>query len=268
MQSEGVGLTFREVSGLRPFVAAEVAGLPVSLMVHSNASFAAMVTHDVARRAGLRLAPVERPDYGIVRVGSLGGRGRTTATTRLRVGEDVAAVEIAVFDVPQDEPVDGMLGVGWLRERGAVVDLGEGRLRFASASPAGCALAWDEDWSAYVVEARVAGQPARFVVSTVAGLVVDARAVERLGLTAGPVVETDGGPTGTVVEVRSLETDWVIELDGREREVPRASSWDLDAYADRAAPSSGRVDGFLGCELLVQERAVVDFGRGTLWLRD
>jgi hypothetical protein len=262
---DGVELTFRRVSGLRPFVVAEIDGHPVSLMVHSNAGFRAMVTHDVATRAGLRLGPAQRLDYGIKNVGKLSSRGRTTAVARVRVGNDVAAdVEIAVFDVPQEEPVDGMLGVGWLRERGAVVDLGHGRLRFGGPPVGGTSLVWDENWQAYVVEATVAGQPARFVVSTVAGVVVDAVAAERLGLALGPVVDSDGGPTGTVVDVRPVETAWTVDLDGRARAAAGALSWDVYAYADRPPPSAGRIDGFLGCELLVQEGAVIDFGRGTL----
>ena len=265
MHSEGVELTFRQVSGLRPFVTAEVDGHPVSLMVHSNAGFRAMVTHDVATRAGLRLAQERLPGYGIERVGRLGSRGRTTAVASLRVGDDVAAdVEIAVFDVPQDEPVDGMLGVGWLRERGAVVDLGRRCLRFDGPPAGGTSLAWYEDWRAYVVDTTVAGRPARFVVSTVAGVVVDAVAAQRLGLALGPVVDSDGGPTGTVVDVRPVETSWALDLDGRTRTVAGAASWDVYSYADRQRPSAGPIDGFLGCELLVQERAVVDFGRGTL----
>jgi hypothetical protein len=266
--SDGVELTFRQVSGLRPFVGAEVSGLPVSLMVHSNAGFRAMVTYDVATRAGLDLAPVERPDYGIEAVGRLGSRGRTTAVADLRVGDDIAGdVEIAVFDVPQDEPVEGMLGIGWLRERGVVVDLGRGRLTFGGPPRGGTSLEWDDDWQAYVVGTPVAGQPARFVVSTVAGVVVDAVSAERLGLTLGPVVDSDGGPTGTVVEVRPVEPAWTLELEGRARPVGGAVSWDVYAYADRPRPRVGRIDGFLGCELFVQEGAVVDFGRGTLALR-
>jgi hypothetical protein len=265
--SDGVELTFRQVSGLRPFVTAEVSGLPVSLMVHSNAGFRAMVTHDVATRAGLEPAPVERTDYGIDAVGRLGSRGRTTAVANLRVGDDVAGdVEIAVFDVPQDEPVEGMLGIGWLRERGVVVDLGRGRLTFDGPPMGGTSLVWDDEWQAYVVVTTVAGEPARFVVSTVAGVVVDALSAPRLGLAVGPVVDSDGGPTGTVVEVRPIEPAWTLDLEGRARPVVGAVSWDVYAYADRPRPPEGTIDGFLGCELLVQEGAVVDFGRGTLVL--
>jgi hypothetical protein len=267
VDTDVVELTFRQVSGLRPFVTAEVDGLPVSLMVHSNAGFRAMVTHDVAARAGLDLASVEQPRYGIEAVGRLGSRGRTTAVADLRVGDDLAAgVEIAVFDVPQDEPVDGMLGIGWLRERAVVVDLGAGRLRFGGDAVAGTAMAWDDGWQAYVVDTRVGGSPARFVVSTVAGVVVDPAAAARLGLGLGDVVDEDGGPTGTVVQVRPVETPWSVDLDGHARAVPEAMSWDLYAYADRPRPASGGIDGFLGCELLVRERAVVDFGRGEIAL--
>lgn len=268
MPSDGVELTFRQVSGLRPFVSAEIDGRPVSLMVHSNAAFHAMVTHDVAARAGLRLAPVERTDYGIEAVGRLGGRGRTTAVASLRVGDDTSGdVEFAVFDVPQDEPVDGMLGVGWLRERGVVVDLGRAQLRFGGPPVAGTTMQWDEDWQAYVVEGGVAGRTARFVVSTVARVVVDSGAAARLGLTLGPVVDRDGGPTGSVVDVRPVEGSWTVDLDGRPRAVTGAVSWDLYAYADRQRPSAGSIDGFLGCELLLEEAAVVDFGRELLSLR-
>ena len=172
-----------------------------------------------------------------------------------------------MFDVPQEERVDGMLGIGWLRERGAVVDLGQGRLRCDGPPTGGTGLVWDEDWQAYVVEATVAGRPARFVISTVAGVVVDAVAADRLRLALGPVVDSDGGPTGTVVEVRPVEPSWTLDVDGRTRAVASAVSWDVYTYADRRRPSAGRIDGFLGCELLVQEQALVDFGRGTLALR-
>jgi hypothetical protein len=57
-----------------------------------------------------------------------------------------------------------------------------------------------------------------------------------------------------------------VDLDGHTRAVPDALSWDLYAYADRRRPASGGIDGFLGCELLVRERAVVDFGRGVIAL--
>jgi len=265
--TDGAELDFRQVSGLRPFVVAEVDGHPVSLMVHSNAGFRAMVTHDVARRIGLRLGPVDRLDYGIAQIGTLGDRGRTTAVASVRVGDDLADhVEMAVFDVPQDPPVAGMLGIGWLRERRAVVDFAHGRLRFDGATPNGIRLTWDEDWQAYVVETTVCGLPARFVVSTVAGVVVDAVSADRLGLDLGSVTGRDGGPTGTVVDVRNVESPWEVDLDERPRTVESAASWDIYAYADRPRPPTGGIDGFLGCEWLLQQKAVVDFGRGLLAL--
>ena len=128
-------------------------------------------------------------------------------------------------------------------------------------------LGWDEDWQTYVVDTSVAGEPARFVVSTVAGVVVDSSAADRLGLTLGPVVDSDGGPTGTVVDVRPVDSTWTLTIGGRNRAVPDTASWDIYAYADRARPVSGGIDGFLGCELLVREEAVIDFGGGTLSLR-
>jgi hypothetical protein len=160
-----------------------------------------------------------------------------------------------------------MLGVDWLRERSVVVDLGEGRLRFRTPPEPGVSLDWDEEWQALVVATTVHGRPARFVVSTVAGVVVDADSTDRLGLRIGSVVDSDGGPTGTVVDVRPVETAWSVDLAGRSRPVVDAVSWDVYAYADRPRPPAGLIDGFLGCELLVQEGAIVDFGRGTLSLR-
>src|SRR5262245_30688536 len=237
-------------------------------MVHSNASFYAMVTHDVAARAGLRLAPVRQPDYGIVEVGKLGRRGRTSAVTSLQVGDDLADnAEVAVFDVPQDPPVDGMLGIGWLRERGVVVDLGRRQLHVDGPPAGGVSLEWQEAWEAYVVATRVGGKAARFVVSTVAGVVIDALSSDRLGLALGPVADEDGGPTGTVVDVRRVESDWGVDLDGRARPVTDASSWDIYAYAERPRPGTGWIEGFLGCEFLLHEGAIVDFGRGTLACR-
>jgi hypothetical protein len=63
-----------------------------------------------------------------------------------------------------------------------------------------------------------------------------------------------------------VETAWAVDIDGHPRTVPVATSWDLYAYADRTRPASGGIDGFLGCELLVRERAAVDFGRGEIAL--
>ncbi|GAA1875821.1 retropepsin-like aspartic protease [Lapillicoccus jejuensis] len=260
-----VELTFRVTSGLRPYVDAEVGGLPVRLMVHANASFTAMVTHDVARRAGLALGPAVRDGYGISAVGRLGGRGRTTATVAaLRVGPDVAPdVALAVFDVPQDPPVDGMLGLGWLRERAVAVDLGAGRLRFGAGPPAPGArvvpMAWDEEWGAYVVATTVDGRPARFVVSTVAGVVVDAVAADRFGLERGRPLGDDGGPTGTVVASSAVAGGWSVGLGGASYPVAGGSVMDLYAYAEQERPEPGRaVDGFLGCDFLLTYQAVVD----------
>jgi predicted aspartyl protease len=267
VSTRGVDLTFREVSGLRPFVAGDVNGFPVSLMVHSNASFTAMVTHDVAGDAGLTVGPVQRPGYGIVALGEPSTRGRATAVAGLRVGDDLAKdLEIAVFDVPQDPPVDGMLGIDWLRQRGAVVDMGERQLRFGQPSSGGIELDWDEAWHSFVVTAQVDEHTARFVVSTVAGVVVDTQAIARLGLELGPVVEQVGGPTGTSLDVRSVASGWSLELDGRARPGLDAQAWDLYEYSEQPRPTSGAIDGFLGCDFLLHERAVVDFGRATMAL--
>jgi hypothetical protein len=80
------------------------------------------------------------------------------------------------------------------------------------------------------------------------------------------VVDRDGGPTGTIVDVRVVETPWSVDLEGRSRGVVGAVSWDVYDYAERPRPSAGSIDGFLGCELLVQAGAVIDFGHGRLAL--
>lgn len=272
-QSRSVELGFRITSGLRPYVDAEVGGARVRLMVHANASFSAMVTHDVARRAGLAFAGEVREGYGIAAVGRLGGRGRTAArVAALRVGPDVAPdVELAVFDVPQDPPVDGMLGIGWLRERAVTVDLGEGRLWFDGWTPPVGAhvvpLVWDEAWNAYVVAAQVGGRPARFVVSTVAGVVVDAVAADRLGLERGRRLEDDGGPTGTVVASYAVAGEWSVGLGGASYGVAAGSVVDLYAYAERERPEPATaIHGFLGCDFLVSHQAVVDIAGERLVL--
>ena len=68
--------------------------------------------------------------------------------------------------------------------------------------------------------------------SWISAIVVDAVAADRLGLALGTVADSDGGPTGTVVEVRPVETSWALDLDGRTRSVAGAVSWDVYAYAD------------------------------------
>ena len=71
-----------------------------------------------------------------------------------------------------------------------------------------------------------------------------------------------------MVGVCPVESSWAVDLGGRSRTVGGAVSWDLYAYADRPRPveGTGGVDGFLGCEFLVREGAVIDFGRGRLLL--
>ena len=266
-------MTLRQASGTRPFVTALVNGEPVSLMVHSNASFPMMLTHEVADRVGLADGGLERADYGIAEVGRLGGRGRRSAAVdTLQVGDDVARdVAASVFELPVDageDPVEGMLGIGWLRRRGVVVDLGRDVLTPHGAAVDGTSLRHHPDWDALVVDTVVGGEPAAWVVSTVAGVLVDSGAVERLGLRLGAVADDDGGPTGTVVSSRHVTGPWAVRVEGHEREVRDALCSDLYAYAAQDRRGDDPVAGFLGCDFLRRHGATVDFGRGVLRLEE
>lgn len=261
----------RQVSGTRPFVAALVNRVPVSLMVHSNASFPMMLTHDAAERVGLEMGAVERADYGIAAVGRLGGRGRASGVARsLAVGDDVAHdVATSVFELPledHEEPVDGMLGIGWLRARGVVVDLGRRVLTPYGDPLVGAPLAHHPGWDALVVDTTVNGRPAQWVVSTVAGVLVDKAAAVRLGLEPGEVAAEDGGPTGTVVSTWHVAGAWAVGLGGRELDVVGAQVSDLYAYADKERVGDEHFAGFLGCDFLLRHGASVDFGRSVLAL--
>ncbi len=264
-------MVLRQASGTRPFVTAQVNGSPVSLMVHSNASFSMMLTHDTAERIGLSVGAVEREDYGIAAVGQLGGRGRASAVVgALQVGDDVAHdVPASVFELPVDadeDPVDGMLGIGWLRQRQVVVDFARRVLTPYGGPVDGVPLAHDPGWDALVVDSVVDGEPARWVVSTVAGVLVDSAAVDRLGLELGEPAGDDGGPTGTVVTSRHVAGPWSVHIGGRDHDVVGAVSHDLYAYAARPRTDDDLVAGFLGCDFLLRHGAVVDHGRGVLAL--
>ncbi|GAA5156418.1 hypothetical protein GCM10023340_44220 [Nocardioides marinquilinus] len=272
MTPAAVAFELRQASGTRPFVPALVDGVPVSLMVHSNASLGLMLTHDTAARVGLATGDVERPDYGIAAVGRLGGRGRASAAVgSLQVGDDVATdVRATVFELPtepDEEPVEGMLGLGWLRGRGVVVDLAR-RLVVPGGGPIdGVVLRRRPDWDAWVIDTVVNGRAAQWVVSTVAGVLVDAPAAHRLGLALGDAAEDDGGPTGTVVTTRHVTGPWSVDVGGRSFAVHDAIASDLYAYA--ATPRTGKDEtfaGYLGCDFLLEHRAVVDLGRGVLAL--
>jgi hypothetical protein len=274
VDTRAVPFELRRASGVRPFVRALVDGSPVELMVHANAAFGLMLTHDVARRVGLQVGRVERANYGISAVGELGGRGRTSAPVReLVVGDDVTTdLRAQVFDLPVSDgeaPVEGMLGIGWLRERRVVVDFSRGVVVPGGGPVAGTPLSRHPDWEASVVEAVVDGVPSRWIVSTVAGVIVDDAAVPRLGLTTGERVADDGGPTGTVVASYRVEDPWTLEVDGRPYAATPATTADLYAYAARDRTNDvPAVDGILGCDFMLRHGAVVDLASGTLALEE
>ncbi|TWP36985.1 hypothetical protein [Leekyejoonella antrihumi] len=269
----GVSSVMRLVadSGTRPIVTAHVGGLEVSMQVHSNAGFDAMLTHDAVRRLTGR-SVVKEQEFGLADDLSLStaGRGRTRVDSLVVAGVALTDLEVEVFDLPTDQ-CEGLLGVGWLRRVGAVIDFGTNRLivpedaaqRDAMLLPLvgrALPLQWDAVAARYVARVEIGGVAGRFVLSTVAGLTLDLAFARASGAQlAGPVGE-EHGPTGAVIPLHRTVEPVVLQSGGGPLPPTPAQVYDLYAYMGAERPTDGALDGHLGADVLIACGAVVDFG--------
>jgi predicted aspartyl protease len=277
-------IEFRTVSGIRPFVRVMLNGKPFLFMVHSNAGFYVMTTHANAAAAGVDDL-VAKDNYGISSAGHLSGLGRANATLRrLQVGAAAAAnVPLAVFEAPQDPPMQGMLGVGWLRARRVILDYDRSRIGFPRTPEESAAedkrlvaegyvphpMAWDENGKSYSVHGVVNGTAVDLDVSTVAENILDTAFARRAGIALGPVVDRYGGPKGATGDQYLAKTQISIVLDGQATAPAQPMILDTYAYdtSERAQSPDAVHTARVGADFMLANRAVIDFGTATLFVR-
>jgi len=278
-----VPLEFRTVEGIRPFVPVELNGTPFVFMVHSNASFYVMTTHANAAKAGVTETRRDA-DFGIGAPGHVSSAGLTRTTLRsLKVGDQVDHdVPFSLFEVPVTS-MDGMLGIGWLRGNSVIVDydglrlgfartLGDARREDARLVHEGFIshrMTWDPDQKRLFVRVELNGERSRMVVSTVSSNIVDVRFARTAGIALGPVVYVDSGPSGARVNNWLSKRPVRVSVDGQKTAWMQPTVQDTYAYASRTPPADETkwIGGYLGCDFMLANDAVIDFGTGTLLLR-
>ncbi len=246
-------------SGPRGILEAAVDGVPVRMLVHANAGFTVMLTHDALRRVTGRTVEKES-DFGLGHDLRLSPRGRGSTTLRsLEVARvRLTDVPCAVFDLPTTN-WEGMLGVDWLTATQPVVDFGSRTLSFAHASPAGerFEIELDESLGRYVIELPVDGAPETFVVSTVADTTLDLGFAKSRGLALSEETGVEHGPAGATVPVHRTAHPVALGPFGK-LQLP---VHDMYAYRSEERPPDAReIAGFIGADLLLAARAVIDFG--------
>ncbi|MGB9255084.1 MAG: aspartyl protease family protein [Candidatus Korobacteraceae bacterium] len=278
-----VPLEFRTVEGIRPFVSVQLNGTPFVFMVHGNASFYVMTTHANAAKAGVTDTRHDA-NFGIDAPGHVSSAGLTRTTLKsLKVGDqEDHDVPFSLFEVPV-AGMDGMLGIGWLRANNVIVDYDGLRLGLAKTPEDGHkedarlvhdgfvahAMTWDPDLKRFVVSVEVNGKRSRMVVSTVSSDIVDVRFARTAGIALGPVVYVDSGPRGARVDNWLSKRPVRLSIDGQKTAWMQPTVQDTYAYSSGTPPADETkwVGGYLGCDFMLANDAVIDFGTGTLLLR-
>ncbi|KAB7768794.1 hypothetical protein CKY51_08490 [Xanthomonas maliensis] len=281
--TQEVPLVYRQIGGTRPYVRVKLNGTPLLLMVHGNAGFSVMTTHANARKAGIT-AMTPEGQYGISQPGKVSPLGRASAVAKTfqvggRTDHDL---KIAIFEIPQTSPNDGMIGLPWLRQSKALIDFNRNRLvlpeneaevqaahvRLQKAGYIAHPMTWDDKDARYVVLPTINGVSGRFVVSTVADISIDAPFAQRAAVALGTAGQEYGGPTGTTGQTRRTQGPFAIVLDGQALHSVEAGVYDLYAYDGTTRPSDATLkNGYLGCDFMRANHAVIDFGAGILFLK-
>jgi len=263
-------------SGPRGVIDVEVEGIVVPMLVHANAGFTVMLTHEaLARVNGTQVE--KESEFGLgadLRVSEL-GRGTTTLRSLTVAGTRLTAVRCEVFELPTTN-WEGMLGVGWLAAVEPVVDLANRRLYLPSSRQRAEAvqllgpgattvpLSLDRGSGRFVGSVSVdpAGATvARFVASTVAETILDIGYARRHGIELGAVVGEQHGPRGAVIANHRTARPVSFYSAGAMIATLTADVHDVYAYSG-AERSSGpdAIAGYLGADLLLTTGAVLDFG--------
>ena len=278
-----VPLEFRTVEGIRPFIPVELNGVRFVFMVHANASFYVMTTHANAAKAGVTLSRRDEK-FGIDAPGHVSTVGRTNTTLKsLKVGECVVHdVPFTLFEVPVPG-MDGMLGIGWLRGNHVLVDYSGLCIGFSGSEKEGRAedarlvrqgfvahkMVWDPEHKRFLVPVVIQGKRTRMIVSTVSTNFVDTRFAKTAGIALGPIVYEDAGPRGAKVSNWLTKEPIRMTVDGQKTTWMQPIVQDTYAYSSQTAPNdvSKLLGGYLGCDFMLANQAVIDFGTATLLLR-
>ncbi len=277
LPARSVALRFVVDSGRRAVVDASVDGVDVRMLVHANAGFLAMLTHDTAFRINGRRV-VKESDFGLGHDLELSPSGRGHIRVRTLEVADALIVDarIEVFDLPTVN-WDGMLGLAWLASTGAVVDFGRARLSIpidgnaraallpeVDAGVSAVPLTRDPETGRFLCALSLNGDPdscSRFVASTVGETILDIECARRHGIERGEQVGEEHGPGGAVVLAHRASRPVTFSAGGIELTTITPEISDIYAYSDTARPEGSEiVAGYLGADLLAARRGVIDFG--------
>lgn len=279
-----VPLQFRTVSGIRPFVEVEMGGQPFLMMVHSNARLNMMTTHANAGRAGVTIVR-HQGSYGITKPGEVSALGLDAGILpAMKIGgREILDAPISVFEIPQDPPVDGMLGSRWLKSQGVILDYGQLRLGLASSAAgnenedrrlvrAGYVahkMIFNEKNASYQIDGEIDGCRTSMTLATVAENVIDIELANAAKIPLGPVIDTYGGPGGAVGEAYIAKRMVDIVVDGQRVVSDRPQIYDTYAYESetRAAQPDNTHRVRLGADFFLANQAVIDFGTNMLFIR-
>lgn len=283
-----IPITFRDTSGIRPYVPVKLNGKPYLFMVHANAALMAMTIHANANAANVTYLGNHHNGFGITTTGKTSELGYDSAkATTFDVGGFVIRnMPIGVFEIPQDVPVNGMIGIQWLRTAKAFLDFDGAQLalpethkdaererhRLLSRGYIAVPMQWDSSnprEAVYNVDAKVNGATGRFHVSTVASVILDDQFAHRAGIAMSDQTDRFGGPTGTTGETRTSAGSYTLELAGMTLKPTVASIYDIYTYGNDKRPEdpARQTAGYLGYDFMKANHAVLDFESGTMFLR-
>ena len=263
-------------AGPRGVIDVEVEGVVLPMLVHANAGFTVMLTHEaLAKVNGTQVE--KESEFGLgadLRVSEF-GRGTTTLRSLSVAGTRLTDVRCEVFQLPNDS-WEGMLGVGWLAAAMPFVDLANRRIYLPTSLQRAAAvqllgpgatrvpLSLDRKTGRFVgwVSVEPAGATvARFVASTVAETVLDIEYARDNGIELGPVLGQEHGPSGAVTANHRTAQPVSLYSSGVKIATLTPDVHDVYAYSDtERPPRRGSIGGYLGADLLLTTGAVLDFG--------
>ncbi|QDH25059.1 hypothetical protein D5366_07370 [Neokomagataea tanensis] len=272
-----------EVAGHRPIAVAVMNGVPLKMMVHSNAALFLQVGHGLASRIGVENMH-HHGQYGIAAVGRLSNLGRDEGTIKsLKVGSsNMENVPASVFETPTAATY-GMLGLGWINRSRLVIDYRNNKLFIEPTPQTITTLKQElvkEGYAAipmqetlgkpFTVDVTIGEATRAMVVSTVAELIIDSAFAEAAHVGAGDKVGTFGGPKGATGGVYSTAAPVELRI-GSWRSGPTANGTleDTYTYSGETRPVDPRqaLGGALGGDFMIKHRAVIDFGNDLLYLK-
>ena len=243
------------------------------MLVHANAGFTVMLTHDALRRVNGTSVGKET-DFGLghdLHVSPL-GRGSAVLSSLEVAGVRLTDVPGAVFQLPTTN-WEGMLGVDWLDAVRPVVDFGGRTLAFPGSDARAnlgegsgrVELELDAELRRYVGDFLLDGEPATFVVSTAGDTILDLGYARERGLDLTPPIGEEHGPSGAVVPV--FRTVSPVRLEGPDGSLVTTSLQVHDIHAYRGEgrpPDRPAIAGYLGADVLLANNAALDFGQAVV----